>query len=586
MNKKEPQTVSEMTYEPGVWDLSELVPQGIEKAKQEIEAKTKAFEAWKPKLKPDIPAETVVKISDELCALRTLSSKLSHLVELEFSAETADPKISADSAHVGMFLTDIGNRLIFFSHWFKKLPENEAKRIIAGAGKHARVFELIWKNRQYSLDEEQEKIVSIKDSNGIDALQKVYSVMTSAYKYPLRGKLMTRDELTNCYKSGDASLRKEAYAVLLDTFKKDKDVLGEIYRAVAMDWFQENVNLRKFNGTMQARNVRNDLPDNVVDALLKATEKNWQVFHRYFEVKRRKLGLDKMRRHDVYAAIGGDEKMSYPDAVKTVLRTFSAFSPDFAAKAQRVLDEKHVHAILKPNKTTGAFCATVSPEVTPYVLMNYAGTLDNASTLAHELGHAVHSLLASKHTIMTQHAGIPLAETASIFAETLMVEELIKDPKREEALLFGRLDDAYASIIRQVSFVLFERKAHEMLRQGKSTQELENAYLELLKQNVGPNVEVDDSFRYEWYAIPHIYNTPFYCYGYAFGNLMAFAFYEKFRKEGAKAVPQILAFFEAGGSEAPIEIAKRVGVDITSEKFWQQGFDFIKSMVERAEKLA
>jgi oligoendopeptidase F len=217
--------------------------------------------------------------------------------------------------------------------------------------------------------------------------------------------------------------------------------------------------------------------------------------------------------------------------------------------------------------------------------LNYAGTLDNASTLAHELGHAVHSLLASKHTIMTQHAPIPLAETASIFAETIVVEELSKDPKRDEALLFGRLDDAYASAIRQIGFVLFEREAHKLIKDGASTDDLDNAYFESLKRQFGPHVEIDDSFKNEWYAIPHIFHWPFYCYGYSFGNLMAYAFYAKFRKEGAKAVPQILAFFEAGGSEAPIEIAKRVGVDITSEAFWQQGFDFIKSMVDRAEKL-
>ena len=574
-------------YKPGAWDLKPLLPQGVETAKKELDKKITAFEQWKPKLKNDLSAENLVKITDELCDIFALSSRLGHIYSLPFSINTADPELAAQDAHMSTFLTNMENRLIFFSHWFKELPEKEALRLIAGSGKHRRVFELIWLNRKYSLKEDNEKIINIKDSNGKAALKKIYTVIASAFKYQVEGKELSRDELMMVVCGPNAKLREDAYQKLLTSYKTHKDVFGEIYRSIVQDWHSEGIDLRKYKDAISIRNVRNDLPDKAIEALLNVTKKNHSLFHRWFAFKKKQLGLTKMSRFHIYAPLDEkQEKIPYDTAVKMTLAAFTRFSPDFAVHAKNVIEQNHIHSVIVPNKETGAYCASPGVDILPYVMMNYAGTLDHTCTLAHELGHAVHSALASRNTIMTFHAPIPLAETASIFGETLLVENLMEAfPDRAKELLCKRLDDAYKSAIRQIGFVIFERKAHEMIQQGKSMVEIENEYVSLLRDQLGKDVEVDDLFKYEFYAIPHIFNTPFYCYGYGFGNLMAYAFYNKFRKEGQQAVPAILNFFATGGSERPTEMAKAVGVDLTSEKFWQEGFDFLKETLEKLEKL-
>ncbi|HSU72544.1 MAG TPA: M3 family oligoendopeptidase [Candidatus Binatia bacterium] len=574
-------------YKQTEWNLTPLLPQGVDKAMKEVEAKVAAFEKWKPQLKNNLAEATLIKITDELCDLLSLISRLGHVYSLPFSIDTADPELAAKEAHITTFCTNVENRLIFFQHWFKDLPEKDALRLIAGAGKHKRVFELIWLNRQYALKEESEQIINIKDANGKAALKKVYTVLTSPWKYAVDGKELSRDELMMRVMGSNAKLREEAYRKLLTKYKENKDALGEIYRAIVMDWHAEGIQLRKFKEPLNIRNVRNDLPDKAIEALLKVTEKNHALFHRWFAFKRKQLGLKTMRRFDLYAPLATKEdKISYDTAVKMTLAAFSRFSPDFAVHAQNVITENHVHSTILPNKESGAYCASPGVDILPYVMLNFTGTLDHTCTLAHELGHAVHSALAARNTIMTFHAPIPLAETASIFGETLLVESLMEAyPDRAKELLCKRLDDAYKSAVRQIGFVLFERKAHDLIQQGKSMKDVEDAYVALLRAQLGKEVEVDDLFRNEFYSIPHIYNTPFYCYGYGFGNLMAYAFYNKFRKEGQKAVPAILDFFAKGGSEKPIEMAKAVGVDITSEQFWQEGFDVLKESLEKLEKI-
>jgi len=210
------------------------------------------------------------------------------------------------------------------------------------------------------------------------------------------------------------------------------------------------------------------------------------------------------------------------------------------------------------------------------------------ATMAHELGHAIHSMLAAHHSVLTWHSNLPLAETASTFGEMLLIDRLLKtesDPAVRRDLLFRQIDDAYATIQRQVFFALFEREAHEMVHQGASVDELANAYMHNLHTQFGDAVEVSDEFRWEWVSIPHIFDVPFYVYAYAFGQLLVFSLYQQYKAEGEAFKPRYLKILSTGGSKAPIKVLSEAGVDVSQPSFWQGGYDFIRQQIEALERI-
>jgi len=271
-----------------------------------------------------------------------------------------------------------------------------------------------------------------------------------------------------------------------------------------------------------------------------------------------------------------------------VLDSFDTFNPEVGKLARRVFDENHLDSEVRKGKQSGAFCASVTPEMTPWVKLNFQGHADDVATMAHELGHAIHSMLAAHHSMFTFHSSLPLAETASTFGEMMLVDRLLAEEKDEAVrrdMLFRQMDDSYATIMRQTFFALFEKQAHEMVAQNASVEELSVAYLANLKEQFGEAVEVSDEFQWEWVSIPHIYHTPFYVYAYAFGQLLVLSLYQQYKAEGETFKPRYLKILSAGGSQAPAKILAEAGIDICSEKFWQGGFDVLAKTVDELEKM-
>jgi oligoendopeptidase F len=284
-----------------------------------------------------------------------------------------------------------------------------------------------------------------------------------------------------------------------------------------------------------------------------------------------------------------DKKYDFGEAAEIVLDSFNEFHPKFAGMAQQILDASHVDSEVRKGKMSGAFCATITPDLTPWVLLNYQGKADDVATMAHELGHGIHSLMAQEHTAFTQHSCLPLAETASTFGEMMLVDKLLAHESNEAVrrdLLFRQMDDAFATILRQNYFAMFEKTAHDMVAQGAQVNELADAYIENLKSEFGDSVTLPEEFRWEWIMIPHIYGVPFYVYAYAFGQLLVFSLYKQFQAEGESFKPRYMKILAAGGSVAPITLLKNAGMDVTTPEFWQGGYDVIAGMVDRLEKLA
>jgi oligoendopeptidase F len=388
----------------------------------------------------------------------------------------------------------------------------------------------------------------------------------------------------------DPDLRARAYQELYRVYGEEGPILGQMYQTRARDWHNENITMRKFSTPMSVRNLANDVPDEAVNALLDVTKKNSKIFQRYFKMKAKHLGMSKLRRYDIYAPVAkSDKAFEFGEAARMVLESFSAFEPRVGELAQRVFDQDHLDSEVRKGKQGGAFCASINPEITPYVLMSFTGRARDVATLAHELGHAIHAMLASHHSTFTFHSSLPLAETASTFGEMMLTEKLLAEETNEAVrrdILFKQMDDAFATILRQVYFAIFERDAHELVvKKNASTDELCALYMENLKEEFGEAVELSEEFKWEWVSIPHIYHTPFYVYAYAFGQLLVFSLYQQFKQEGETFKPKYLKILSAGGSEAPERILAEAGIDIRSPKFWQGGFDVLSRMVDELEKL-
>jgi oligoendopeptidase F len=586
-----------MAYATTRWNLGELYPSfaspELQAAFDNVEEQVMSFEGVRGKLNPDMDPNQFMEIVRASEETARIINKIYAFTGLSFNSDTQDQIAQTYMARVQQFAAQMQNRILFFSLWWKELDDRNAERLMNAAGDYRYYLEEMRHFKPHTLSEAEEKIINIKDVTGAAALNTLYDAITNRYVFKLEvdgeTKELTRGQLTAYVQGANADLRAKAYQELYRVYGADGPILGQMYQTMARDWHNENVDLRKFSSPISVRNLQNDIPDEAVDALLEVARKNARIFQRYFRLKARQLGLQKLRRYDIYAPIANsDKKFDYDAATKMVFDSFRSFDPQLAEMAQRVFDQNHVDSEVRKGKRDGAFCWAVLPDMTPYVLLNYQGRARDVATMAHELGHAIHAMLASHHNTFTFHSSLPLAETASTFGEMMLTDKLLAEEKDESVrrdILFKQIDDAYATIIRQSYFALFEKQAHDMVQKNASVNDLSAAYMENLKQQFGDSVELSDEFQWEWVSIPHIYHTPFYVYAYAFGQLLVFSLYQQFKAEGEAFKPKYLKILSAGGSEAPAKILSDAGIDIRSAKFWQGGFDVLDKLVSELERL-
>ena len=586
-----------MAYTLTQWNLNDLYPgfdsPDLQIAFDNVEEQVMSFEGIRGKLTPDIDSNQFMEFVRASEATTRIINKIYAFTGLSFASNTQDQIAQTYMARVQQFVAEMQNRTLFFSLWWKELDDQNAERLMSSAGDYRYYLEEMRHFKPHTLSEAEEKIVNIKDVTGAGALITLYDAITNRYVFKLdvdgETKELTRGQLMAYVQGTDPELRARAYQELYRVYGDDSVILGQMYQTRARDWYNENIGLRKFSSPMAVRNLQNDIPDEAVDALLDVARKNTKIFQRYFKLKAKHLGVDKLRRYDIYAPIANsDKKFEYDDATKMVFDSFNSFDPQLAEMAQRVFDQEHVDSEVRKGKRDGAFCWSVLPDMTPYVLLNYQGRARDVATMAHELGHAIHAMLAAHHSTFTFHSSLPLAETASTFGEMMLTDKLLAEEKDEAVrrdILFKQVDDAYATIMRQSYFALFEKQAHDMIQKNASVNDVAAAYMENLREQFGDAVELSDEFQWEWVSIPHFYHSPFYVYAYAFGQLLVFSLYKQFRNEGESFKPRYLKILSAGGSEAPAKILEEAGIDIRSVKFWQGGFDVLDNLVGELEKL-
>lgn len=586
-----------MAYTLTKWNLNELFPgfdsADLQAAFDNVEEQVTSYEGIRGKLKPDLDAGQFMEFVRAEEATTRILNRISAFTQLSFASNTQDPTAQTYMARVQQFAAEMQNRTLFFSLWWKELDDANAERLMSASGDYRYYLEEMRNFKPHTLSESEEKIINLKDVTGAAALLTLYDAITNRYVFKItvdgEARELTRGELMAYAQGPDADLRAAAYQELYRVYGEDGPILGQMYQTRARDWHNENLALRKFKSPISVRNLRNDVPDAAVNTLLEVTKKNAHIFQQYFRAKAKHLGVDKLRRYDIYAPVAkSDKKFEYDVAAQMVFEAFEDFDPKIATLARRVFDEEHLDSEVRKGKTGGAFCASILPDMTPYVLLNYQGKARDVATMAHELGHAIHAMLASHHTTFTFHSSLPLAETASTFGEMMLTEKLLAEEKDEDVrrdILFKQMDDAFATILRQIYFAMFEREAHEMIQKNASVDDLCAAYMANLKEQFGDSVELSDEFKWEWVSIPHIYKTPFYVYAYAFGQLLVFSLYQQFKAEGESFKPKYLKILSAGGSQAPAKILGDAGIDIRDPKFWQGGFDVLARMVDQLSKM-
>jgi oligoendopeptidase F len=346
----------------------------------------------------------------------------------------------------------------------------------------------------------------------------------------------------------------------------------------------------KFSTPEESRHMANDISQDVVDSMVSVVSENFGIVEDYYLAKKKWMGLDEIFDYDRYAPIHESKlKYEYDDAKKIVLDSFNKFSPAIGESAALFFDKNWIHAPSKQGKRGGAYCSGGTPDKHPLILLNYNGRLDDVSTMAHELGHGVNDWLMREQNPINYDTTLVLAETASVFAEMLLFDELkeqIKDPKEKFGLYAGKVEGIFATVFRQISMHEFEQTLHAARAKGElSPDTINQLWMDTQTQMYGKSVTLSPDYKVWWSYIQHFYHVPFYVYAYAFGELLVLALYAKYKQEGASFVPKYLDLMRAGTSASPQELLKPMGIDLKDRNFWQNGMNMIKEMVEETKKL-
>lgn len=581
------------------WNLDDILrKEEFDKLFDDIKKDSEILERWVKKLKPEISNDEFKKFLNFDEEMSVKMARLGYLPGLMESINQKDSQAKFLRDKTEKLQLKISETAVKISMWLRGLREpvlddKNAKRLFAVIGDLEYGLTYARDMVKHSLSEEIENLIINKDLNGIGTVAQLREMMETEIEYTIKigkklRKIKTQSDLLALVHSPKAEIRKAAYKELLLKQKKNLHKFFVAFSAIVKDWGYE-AKLRKYNSPIEVRNIGNDVPNEAIDELLKVCTDNRDIFHRYFKWKAKELHKNKLERFDIYAPLDKiDKKIEKEEAINLVLTSFDKFTPKFGLYARQIIDNQHIDWMPKKDKRGGAFCATITPQIKPFILLNFTGKTRDVSTLAHELGHGIHSMYAQNHYSSSQQAPLPLAETASTLAEMILFEEILRretNNKVKKSLLADKMADSYATILRQNYFVIFEKEAHGVIPDGIKMEEMSQMYLKNLREQFGSSVKVDSIFQYEWSYISHIFDSPFYCYAYNFGELLALGLYKKYKENKKVWLPRIENILRAGGSQNPQKLLAENGIDIESKNFWNDSFEIIREWQRELERL-
>jgi oligoendopeptidase F len=607
--------------EQAAWDLDPLVDgegeAGVERQLDEALAGAEAFAARYARKLADLDGAGLAQAMAELAAIHDSVSRAGTYAALRFSTDTADPSRGALLQRVQERGTSIETKLLFFDLEWAALSDADAQRLVAGEeldfARHH--LENVRRYREHLLSEPEEKVLAEKSVTGSGAWARLFEELTSAIEVelpagagdaagaaesgasvgPTNGSVATErvalDVALSRLALPDRELRRTAAEAVTAALAPGLRTRGYVLNTLLADKATDD-RLRRYPNWLAARNLANEASDESVQALISAVCARYELPQRWYRLKARLLGVERIADYDRMAAVTQDDvSFTYAQACELVRDCYDSFSPELGALVGRFYDERWIDAPVRPGKRGGAFCASATPAVHPYVMLNYTARRRDVLTLAHELGHGVHFALAARQGIFHQGTPLTLAETASVFGETIVFGRLLEEdssPESRLALLAENLEGAIATVFRQVAMNRFEDLAHTARReQGElSVQRLGELWAESQAEMLGDSVEITEGYRTWWSYIPHFINTPGYVYAYAYGQLLALSVYQRYEQQGPDFVPRYLEMLAAGGSRSPEELGAIVGVDLADPGFWDAGLDLIERQLQEAEAAA
>ncbi len=541
----------------------------------------------------DLDAVGLADAVDELQAIQEKVEKAQTFAYLNFATDTGDPDRGAFLQHVEEHATTVATRVLFFELEWAEVPDERVDELLAdpALAEWRHFLRAARRFRPHLLTEPEEKVMTEKAVTGRSAWVRLFSQVTDAISVEIDGEQVTLEQALAQLYLPDRAARQRAGRAVTEALQGGLPVRTYIFNTILADHALDD-RLRHYSSWIAARNLGNEISDATVEALVNAVTSRYDIPARWYKLKGRLLDIDDLNEHDRYAPLTPDEaEVGWDEARETVLDAYRSFSAEMADIAAEFFDGGYIDAPPQPGKQGGAFAHPAVPSAHPYVMLNYTGRRRDVMTLAHELGHGVHQVLANRLGLFNASTPLTLAETASIFGETVTFGRILSEetqPSARLALIGGRIEDICASIFRQIAMNRFEEAVHTARREeGElAPDEIAEHWIRTQRDMFRDSLTITDEYRSWWSYIPHFIHTPGYVYAYAFGNLLALAVYAKYEKEGTSFVPSYLQLLSAGGSESPDELVRLVGVDLTDPDFWSAGLQVVDELVAEAEDLA
>ncbi len=579
------------------WNLADLYasPDAAEFAAdmKKGEELSKAFaQKYKGKLAA-LPGAELAQALKDYEAISDLLGRTGSYAQLYYVGDTADPKRGQFYGNVSNKLTEISTLLLFFELELNRIEDAALEKAMqVPALAHYRPWiDNLRMEKPYQLDDKLEELFLEKSQTGFSAFNRLFDETMSALRFEVNGESLALEPALNLMQDANEERRKAGALALARTFTENLRLFTLITNTLAKDK-EISDRWRGFKDIADARHLSNRVEPEVVAALVAAARAAYpRLSHRYYKMKAKWLGKDKLMHWDRNAPLPAEDTAPVPwaDAKDKVLSAYGAFSPEMASIARTFFDRNWIDAPARPGKAPGAFAHPTVPSAHPYVLLNYLGKTRDVMTLAHELGHGVHQVLAAAQGPLMASTPLTLAETASVFGEMLTFQAILKqttEPSKRKALLASKVEDMINTVVRQIAFYTFERKVHSARKEGELTPDQIGAiWLEVQRESLGDAIAFGEGYESFWTYIPHFIHSPFYVYAYAFGDCLVNSLYARYRESEQGFQEKYFEMLKAGGTKHHSELLKPFGLDASDPKFWDKGLSVISGMIDELETM-
>ena len=584
------------------WNLADLYPSmdapelaaDLERASQEALAFEKT---WKGRLAEEAGKGAEGRLGEALQAyeaLVELFGRIGSYAGLIYAGDTSDPKRAKFYGDVQEKLTDASTHLLFFTLELNKIDDPLIDKALEDDplfGRYRPWVLDVRKDRPHQLEDRIEQLFHETSVTGRGAWNRLFDETMTSLRFTVDGEELTLEPTLNLLEDPDGEKRRKAAEALAGTLKANLRLFTLITNTLAKD--KEIVDRwRGFEDVADARHLSNRVEREVVDALAASVREAFpRISHRYYAMKAKWLGMDKLNHWDRNAPLPETPRtlISWKDAKETVLSAYNAFSPKMAEIAERFFERGWIDAPVRPGKSPGAFAHPTVPSAHPYVLLNYMGRPRDVMTLAHELGHGVHQVLAAEQGALMSETPLTLAETASVFGEMLTFRSMLdrtSDRRERKAMLAQKAEDMINTVVRQIAFYEFERKVHTERRKGELTSDrIGELWLEVQAESLGPAVALREGYETFWTYIPHFIHSPFYVYAYAFGDCLVNSLYAVYRQAEEGFQEKYFEMLKAGGTKHHSELLAPFGLDASDPAFWSKGLAVIEGLIDELEAL-